>query len=682
MVKKIDFHIHTLSSEKDYDFDFSLEWLKSYVSEANLDSIAITNHNFFDMENYLEIKESLKELHCVVYPGMELSLEDGHVNIVFDVLDAQNLLSFSEWIKQNKNNSDSIITVTDYINNMKSWSEGIYIFELGKSNSLNVPQELENVTAVGGVSNQLKFQSIYLKENLLTPVLFSDAHATDKDSEPQRNDIKKLKYKNTFLQIDNCLFQEIKNNISDREKVAVNSDWLRDVMQINGHIVSTGLNLIVGNRGTGKTYFLDEIKKQYSTEDIYHIAQFETSQSEDFIEKHRRKQRLEAYDDWRNKYTTEFEAISNYLGISKIDYNRDVDSYLNSLKIYAQDSAKSRSSSKYLLTKEASFENLPITSLKKYLETLLELISSSDFWNYLKEANKKKKVFIEIYEELRENYVKKKKESTFKIAVNEIIDDVKNISRASTGISKVEDCHFSKIMLKLKTEEAINNFLNKIIKEETIRSENLHGYKIVVRLSPYESATQYQNYHSINEAVKDDLIIPYLNQNYITYLNNLKQKGFYKSSNLAEYLMHLEVDLLDSQGTPASGGQAVGFALIIRLQEAKEKPIILIDEPEASLDNAYIKDDLIKVIRELKKYSTVFVITHNSTLGTLLNPDYLIITKKNGLNDYQVLTGAFKSKIISNHSRKIESYDLFVEAMEAGIQSYKAKGDIYDFLED
>lgn len=58
---------------------------------------------------------------------------------------------------------------------------------------------------------------------------------------------------------------------------------MRDVIDIENHTVSTGLNLIVGKRGTGKTNFLETIKKYYDYEDIYEIAQFETSNANDFI---------------------------------------------------------------------------------------------------------------------------------------------------------------------------------------------------------------------------------------------------------------------------------------------------------------------------------------------------------------------------------------------------------------
>ena len=56
MVKKIDFHIHTVASHKDYDFTYSSKWLEKYIQEAELDAIAITNHDLFDHKNFQEVR--------------------------------------------------------------------------------------------------------------------------------------------------------------------------------------------------------------------------------------------------------------------------------------------------------------------------------------------------------------------------------------------------------------------------------------------------------------------------------------------------------------------------------------------------------------------------------------------------------------------------------------------------
>ena len=158
----------------------------------------------------------------------------------------------------------------------------------------------------------------------------------------------------------------------------------------------------------------------------------------------------------------------------------------------------------------------------------------------------------------------------------------------------------------------------------------------------------------------------------------MKQKSFYNEANFAEYLVRKEVKLLDSEGTPASGGQAVGFTLMLRLNEAKNKPVILIDEPESSLDNAYIKTELNKTLKNLAENSMVVVITHNSTLGALLEPDYLVVTSKNDSGEYSVMSGEFSSsKIRDAECIEEKSYSKFVEAMESGIDSYNKKGEIY-----
>lgn len=679
MVKKIDFHIHTLPTEgKDYNFIYSSNWMQQYVKEAELDAIAITNHDRFDEENFFKVKEDLP--NTKVFPGMELSLENGHVNIVFSEEDIQHLTNFSEWLKSNKK---SRVTVDELCTNMCNWQNGIYIFELGKSNSLKVPEKLKQVCYVGGVSNQLKFQVFYGIKDGLIPVLFSDAHADENDSEDKRKNIEILKNKNTYLQIDNCSFREIVNGLSDKSKIGINKNYLQDVINIQDYQVSTGLNLIVGKRGTGKTNFLETIKNQYNTDEIYEIAQFETSKSDDFIEQQRKRQGELAVKLWKEKYHNQFAAIKEFLSHEDENFVKDVDKYLKSVKTFAKDITESNSSSKYKLIKESNFESVSTKNIENYLHDLKELIDSRDLWSLLRNSDIKKEVFIETYAELRVIYIERQTKNIIQERVNEIIDNVKKFVHSKTGISPVLECEFTKIIKKHQMEKEINNFMNEIICKTELKRENIFGYQIIVNLTPFRNADEFRRDVTTNDAVHSDLIVPYNAKNYIQFLKKLKTKKFFKLDNIADYLLHLEVKLLDSDGTPASGGQAVGFALMMRLEEAKNKPIVLIDEPEASLDNAYIREELIAAIKALSKNSTVFVVTHNSTLGALLEPDYLVVTTKDEDKKYSVLTGEFSSQIISTNSNECEnSYEKFVEAMEAGIETYNRKGEVYESLKN
>ena len=64
-MKKIDLHIHTVSTIRDRSFNFNLDNLKKFVSEAGLDAIAITNHDVFDGIQFRAINEALD---VVVFP--------------------------------------------------------------------------------------------------------------------------------------------------------------------------------------------------------------------------------------------------------------------------------------------------------------------------------------------------------------------------------------------------------------------------------------------------------------------------------------------------------------------------------------------------------------------------------------------------------------------------------------
>lgn len=680
MVKRIDFHIHTVPSIKDSDFNFSIEWLKAYVDKTKLDAIAITNHDLFDKNNFEEISEYLPNVK--VYPGIELALDIGHVNIVFpcDCIDV--LSQFSEWLSNIHQTQSDSITSEQLREQLPCWDQGIYIFELGKSKGVKeIPNIFSNLVCVGGVPNQLRFNIAKNNPESLVPCLFSDAHATNQDSD-NRNDIAKLQNKQTYLQIDSCEFEDIKKCLRDKSKVSINKENLKDVVDIDNVKISSGLNLVVGKRGTGKTYFLNKIK-EFSDDEYYEIKQFETAKADDYIEMQRKDQGSIEFSKWQEKYTNEFSKIKLYLQDTYTETD-DIENFLVDVKRFATEMARSKSSQKYLLFQETEFELSNINYIRSALTNIKDVIENEEIWNLLNKNSQKKSDFIEVYSELRDIYLKYRKDNELKQKINEIMRDVKSTVTARTGISNVQECSINNIIHKLQLEKKIDSFLNQIIVETPLKNERLHGYQICVNLIPYKNASQFQKEIGTQEAVNNDLIKVYREKDFITFLKRLKQKKFYNEANFAEYLLQKEVKLLDSEGVPASGGQAVGFALMLRLNEAKNKPIILIDEPESSLDNAYIKNELNKELKQLARNSMVVVITHNSTLGTLLEPDYLIITSKDNSGNYSIMSGEFSSSKIKDSINGTEekSYEKFIEAMESGMDSYTKKGEIYANLNE
>lgn len=66
-MKKMDLHIHTVSTKRDKPFAFSIEKLKGYVIQEKVDLIAITNHNLFDAQQFSDITNALP---IKVFPGI------------------------------------------------------------------------------------------------------------------------------------------------------------------------------------------------------------------------------------------------------------------------------------------------------------------------------------------------------------------------------------------------------------------------------------------------------------------------------------------------------------------------------------------------------------------------------------------------------------------------------------
>ena len=94
-MKKIDLHTHTISTVSDYPFEFDILKVQEYVEKLKIDALAITNHNVFDLAQYLQIRDTLT---IPVFPGIEIDLEGGHLLLISDI-DEFEISNFDEKCK-------------------------------------------------------------------------------------------------------------------------------------------------------------------------------------------------------------------------------------------------------------------------------------------------------------------------------------------------------------------------------------------------------------------------------------------------------------------------------------------------------------------------------------------------------------------------------------------------------
>ena len=116
-MKKIDLHIHTVPNKYlDSTFMYDSVKMKEYVIRNGFDIIAITNHNLFDLNNFRIIKKDLKNEKVTVFPGIGISLENGHILVIGDDTDeVYNILStISSEIAKNENSDQYKMSVKDF----------------------------------------------------------------------------------------------------------------------------------------------------------------------------------------------------------------------------------------------------------------------------------------------------------------------------------------------------------------------------------------------------------------------------------------------------------------------------------------------------------------------------------------------------------------------------------------
>lgn len=106
-MKAIDLHIHSVKTVFDADFTYDINKLQEYVVTEKLSCIAITNHNLFDRNNYECISNTL---NIPVLPGIEVSLEKGHMLVIGNVEDVDNMEKQSNMMRQYIFDEHSYIT--------------------------------------------------------------------------------------------------------------------------------------------------------------------------------------------------------------------------------------------------------------------------------------------------------------------------------------------------------------------------------------------------------------------------------------------------------------------------------------------------------------------------------------------------------------------------------------------
>lgn len=671
-MKKVDLHIHTIATAKDADFTFDMDKMQLYVQISKLDAIAITNHNMFDKEQFNNIKE---KLNITVFPGVEVDIENAHMIVITDESDLDIFVEQCNQLKEKMEDGRQFISFDEFISIFNNYEQYLLIPHYKKKPALQqqIIKKFGKNIICGEVDSIKKFCTLKKQEDDLVPILSSDVRI--------KKDLDVFPTRHTFLDIDDTTLKSVKYALMDKTRVYITESKNDNefIFTQDGLVASTKLNVIIGKRSSGKTHTLEIIKKTFDNCDIKYIKQFEITEksgSEKFEEITRK-----GYEKITNDYITPInELISNIL---EIDLNADIselENYHSALISRAISCERNDVFSKTSLFNEITFDVKTNKELEELINAIKVLLDNETYREII-ETNIKKESLQALLAKLIIIYRNEQLDVNLKKEVDKLVKSIQKKLELKSSVDTIPQIDFYSIMKNRLIANRFNEDLKKIKEKSDIFKGDYQRFKIIATKSPYKNVSEMKDGANITTGSFKDTFDKFYRKDSFKYIKQLKEDGV-ALDKLGKTLVEIKYKVINQKGTEISGGEKAEFNLLKELDDAKNYDILLLDEPESSFDNPYIKENINTLIKDISNKTPVFVVTHNNTLGISNKADKIIYTMYNDKeHKYEVYVGNFTdTMLIDKDGKKIKTYDVIVSCMEAGVDAYEERSKIYENL--
>ena len=679
-MKKLDLHIHTIQTLSDRAFSFSIDKLKEYVKSLNIDGIAITNHNSFDLEQYKEIRDELSDL-CVVLPGIEINVGKkgfGHLLCITESDDIEDFATRCQSVRDKIVSSTDFLTLEELHQVFCDFGKYLWIPHYDKKPVLDsdIISEMNDFILCGEVRSVKKF--IYCKKDVtsLTPVYFSDLRPTE--------DLEILPSRQTYFDIDEVTVSAIKKTLIDRKHVALTEEEGNRLFYALPDLpVSTGLTVVIGERSSGKTFTLDQIVNQY--DNVKYIKQFDLIETNpEQAARHFTDQIAAKRSSFAEEYFAPFkEAVNTVIDISLDEDEHALELYISSLVRFAKESDRADMFAKCALYSESKFTARSFDGIIKLIESVMNLLDAHEYRDII-ESNVTREALIALLEDLIRRYRKEYRRSIEETWVNDLIGDIKRSLSSRTSATTILDVDFYELQMNRIKVRKFNELVNTIKKETVISRKVVGGFAIQTSKRPYSGPIELKTFSGRRKVSFSKYTDEYIHDPY-RYLLGLNEMDNIPEADYYKYFVSVDYKILNQYNFPVSGGERAEFRLLQEIDDAHRYDMLLIDEPESSFDNLFLRDRVNKIIRELSENMPVILVTHNNTVGASIRPDYLVYTKRVIGDDvtYERYYGLPSSKELTSFSGKsIKNIQVILDCLEAGEATYNERKHDYDLLKN
>lgn len=548
---KIDLHIHTDPASYENSFVFSLDKLEKYVHNNNLQVIAITNHNHFNKDQFLDIQNKLSDI--VVLPGVEIDIENSHLLLVGNVDQVEEINRASVLLSNEIKSKNDCISFEKFLEIFPKYEKYLLIPHYKKKPAMQTAtmNKFNGNLVCGEVRSAKKFEVIVKQSGKLVPVLFSDIRISD--------DLEVFPARNTYVDIGDFEFAVLKIALSDKNKVFVNdlkNDCEFEILP-DGTTASSKLNVIIGKRSSGKTFNLDRINASSDENNIKYIKQFSltgNSEKTKFDELVNNEQTI-----LLDQYLAPFKSLTN--NVLEIDqfFDSGVDNYLNSLKEYAENQSLKDSYSKSKLFTETCFnanDNYDTRDIIKATLQLLETEHNRELVDEYLDRIALEKLLKALLHKRQIEY----RQFKLKEEVDKIIEFTKSKLSEKSSLKSIKDINLYEIQKKRIIINEYNELCNQLKDNALIETRDVYRFKVELYKTKFKNATDVKKTlktpNSLVEAFR------FYDRPFI-YIKELEKNQIDKSK-IYKAIVNFKISVLNERNAELSGGERAEYNLLDR----------------------------------------------------------------------------------------------------------------------
>ena len=264
-----------------------------------------------------------------------------------------------------------------------------------------------------------------------------------------------------------------------------------------------------------------------------------------------------------------------------------------------------------------------------------------------------------------------------------MIYEIKKKLQLKTAATSIADLDLYELAINKHSAAQFEEVAQAARTPRELMRKPLQGFELVATAGVFGGALDLKHLSRSQATFKDAFSVydkPYDFLQQLKGIEGLEEADFYK------YFVKIEFKIMNRDGYEASGGERSEFNLLQEIEDAQKGDILLIDEPESSFDNLFLKDSVNEIIRDLAKNMPVVLVTHNNTVGASIRPDYVLYTSKeteNGQITYRTYSGFPSNKRLrSADGRSASTWEVTMGCLEAGADAYEERRNGYEDIRD